>query len=185
MRALTSSVVHTEPSRHVTGHQHDPGAGHAGDLGAHLAQPLRLQIGGPRLPTSRAENPKSPFTGHRSGSPATGTVRGGLVRPRPAAADDTRPVTKVRPASLRSSPTAGLGEPTRRHDRLQGPPPAVHRTRSPRAEGATGRGIEETGQAKEVDDTPRPRRGDRSVNDRDRTGGRRGPRRWHRQSPPP
>ena len=32
-------------SGHVTGHQHDPGAAHAGDLGAHLAQPLRLQLG--------------------------------------------------------------------------------------------------------------------------------------------
>ena len=32
-------------SRHVAGHQHDSGAIHAGDVGAHLAQPLRLQLG--------------------------------------------------------------------------------------------------------------------------------------------
>jgi hypothetical protein len=34
-------------SGHVAGHQHDPRAARAGDLGTYLAQPLRLQLESP------------------------------------------------------------------------------------------------------------------------------------------
>ena len=64
-RAHLVGGAHRAPG-HVAGHQHDPRAAHAGDLGAHLAQPLRLQLGSPRPPPSRARirSRRSPAIAH-------------------------------------------------------------------------------------------------------------------------
>ena len=62
--------AHRAPG-HVTGHQHDPRAAHPGDLGAHLAQPFRLQSGSSGA-DEPVENLQSPFAGHRSRSSGGG-----------------------------------------------------------------------------------------------------------------
>ncbi len=50
---------------YVGRHQHDAGAAHGGDLGAHLAQPLGAE-GAVGAANKKAEDPFSPFTSHFS-----------------------------------------------------------------------------------------------------------------------
>ena len=159
-------------SGHVAGHQHDPRAAHAGDLGAHLAQPLRLQLGSPAA-DEPGEDPQTPFARHRSRSPATGHVRGALIRPMVV----RRPTTPSRHRRGDGDRTAGAAGLQRGRvgvlvDSIDG------WYRHPRAQRTSGSvmGVASTGRGSMRSARPHRSRirrahleGDRSTNDRDRS----------------
>jgi hypothetical protein len=73
MRAHIVGSAH-RPSRHITRHQHEPGASHVSDLGTHLAEPPRFELGG-TVADKPVEDPQTSFTGHRSPAPPISRLR--------------------------------------------------------------------------------------------------------------
>ena len=146
--------AHRAPG-HVAGHQHDPRAGHAGDLGAHLAQPPRLQLGG-AVADEPGEDPQTPgpTTAHRRQQPGRPGARASSGRR--AATDLTFADIATRPARNRSGPGSATAR-TRvaRPDRRLAPPPTfpAHPQRYARAN-VNRVLVDQIGEAADVQDLP-------------------------------